>query len=303
MNKRNDFICIGAVHSDYELKLKQNYFKNRTNPINQNENLGGVAFNIAKTLSFLKEGTKLYSLNCNKNQKKEIRKNGIKFITLNKKFTKRYYAYILDKKGKMLLGLANMDNYEKIINSNVSIKVNNKNIILDLSLSNELIQKIIKKNFKNNYICVCGTSAHKIFKIKKLLNKIDLIIMNKQEAFSLTNKKTINECMNFLVSKYKKLNFIITNGKNAVNAYFNNTNYISYPPRIKIKNENGAGDALSAVFNYFYCNHYDNLESLNKSICGGALKVSDHNYSKEKYLQKIDNISRSIKYKIINKYV
>ena len=41
MNKRNNFICIGAVHSDYILKLKQNYFKNRTNPINQKENLGG----------------------------------------------------------------------------------------------------------------------------------------------------------------------------------------------------------------------------------------------------------------------
>jgi len=300
MNKRNDFICIGAVHSDYELKLKQNYFKNRTNPINQNENLGGVAFNIAKTLSFLKESTKLYSLNCNKNQKNEIKKYGIKFIPLNKKITKRYYAYIMDKKGKMILGLANMDNYEKLINSNVSIKLYNKNIILDLSLSKELIQKIINKNFKKNYICVCGTSAHKIFKIKKLLNKIDLIIMNKQEIISLTNKKTIKECMNYLVKKYKNLNFIITNGKNSVNAYINNTNYISYPPRIKIKNENGAGDALSAVFNYFYCNHFDNIESLKKSICGGALKASGHNYNNEKYLQKLDNFSRSIKYKIIN---
>ena len=27
MNKRNDFICIGAVHSDYILRLKQNYLK------------------------------------------------------------------------------------------------------------------------------------------------------------------------------------------------------------------------------------------------------------------------------------
>jgi len=300
MNKRNDFICIGAVHSDYELKLKQNYFKNRTNPINQNENLGGVAYNIAKTLSFLKEGTKLYSLNCNKNQKKEIITNGIKFIPLNKKLTKRYYAYILDKKGKMILGLANMDNYEKIINSKVSMKLNNKNIILDLSLSKELIEKIINKNYKNNYICVCGTSAHKTFKIKKILNKIDLIIMNKQETISLTNKKTIKECMIYLINKYTKLNFIITNGKFAVNAYIDSTNYLSYPPRIKIINENGAGDALCAVFNYFFCNHFDNLESLNKSICGGALKASDHNYNKEDYLQKIDNISRLIKYKIIN---
>ena len=54
MNKRNDFICIGAVHSDYILKLKQGYFKNRTNPINHQENLGGVAYNIARILSFFR---------------------------------------------------------------------------------------------------------------------------------------------------------------------------------------------------------------------------------------------------------
>ena len=30
MNKRNDFLCIGAVHSDYILKIKSNYYKNRT---------------------------------------------------------------------------------------------------------------------------------------------------------------------------------------------------------------------------------------------------------------------------------
>ena len=53
MNKRNDFICIGAVHSDYLLNLKQNYFKNRTNPIMQKEKLGGVAYNVAKKLAFL----------------------------------------------------------------------------------------------------------------------------------------------------------------------------------------------------------------------------------------------------------
>ena len=53
MNKRNDFLCIGAVHPDYIVKLKNNYFKNRTNPIKQTQSLGGVAYNIAEKLSFL----------------------------------------------------------------------------------------------------------------------------------------------------------------------------------------------------------------------------------------------------------
>ena len=71
-DNKNSFVCIGAVHNDYILQLKSKHYKNRTNPINQQKNLGGVAYNIAKILSFLNQNTKLYSLNCNILQKQEI---------------------------------------------------------------------------------------------------------------------------------------------------------------------------------------------------------------------------------------
>jgi len=299
MNKRNDFICIGAVHSDYILRLKQNYFKNRTNPINQEENLGGVAYNIAKKLSFLNQNTKLYSLNCNKEQKKEIKLQGIKFKTLNKEISQRYYTSVLNKDGKMILGLANMNNYDLLTNCKNLKNFKNKNIILDLNLSTELIKKIIDNNYMNNYICICGTSAHKVYKIKKKLKKIDTIILNKQEAFALTNKKTIKESMNYIIKQNENLNIIITNGRNSVNTYINKINFLTYPPPTKVKNENGAGDALIAIFNYFYCNSFDKFYSINKSICGGALQASGYTNNKEKYLQKLKKLSRSVKSKII----
>ena len=301
MNKRNDFICIGAVHYDYILRLKQNYFKNRTNPINQQKNLGGVAYNIANILSFLNQNVKLYSLNCNPFQKKEIRECGIKFKSLSNSIQNRYYTSVLDKNGKMVFGLANMDNYEKMIDSKFLKDHINKKIILDLNLSSVSIKKIIDINYKKNYICVCGTSAHKVYKIKNLLNKIDTIILNKQESFTLTNTKEIKDSMNYLKNKNKNLNIIITNGKNAVNACINNVDYIAYPPITKINNENGAGDALSAIFNFFF-HSIDELGSLNKSICAGSLKASGYKNDKEKYLKKIDRLSKLIKFKIIKKY-
>ena len=98
----------------------------------------------------------------------------------------------------------------------------------------------------------------------------------------------------------KLLNIIITNGKNAVNAYINQQIYLSYPPSIKINNENGAGDVLSAIFNYFYCCSFDELGSLTRSICAGTLHASGYKNNKEKYLQKLDKLSRSIKFKITN---
>ena len=300
MNKRNDFICIGAVHYDYEVKIKGNFLKNRTNPINQEKRLGGVAYNIAKLLSILKQKTKLYSLDCNLDQKKEIENSGIKFKSLTDKFRNRYYTSILDKNGKMLLGLANMEEYEKKIKCNTIKEFLNKKIIIDLNFSKELIENVINKNYKKNYICVCGTSAHKVFKIKNLLKKINTIILNKQESLNLTNKKTIKKTMEHLILQNKKLNIIITNGKYAIHAYINNIYYISYPPNIKLKNENGAGDALSAIFNYFYCLSSNGLDSLNKGISGGALMVSRYNHNNKSYLTEINKLSRLIKFKTVS---
>ena len=300
MNKRNYFICIGAVHYDYILRLKQDYYKNRTNPINQHQNLGGVAYNIAKILSFLNQNTKLYSINCNNSQKQEIKLQGIKFKSLNKEICERYYTSILDKNGKMILGLANMDNYENIINHSLIEIYKNKKIILDLNLSQKIIEDIINKNYKKNYICICGTSAHKVYKIKKFLNKIDTIILNKQESLALTKKESIIEVMNYLIKKNKQLNVIVTNGKHSVNAYINQQLYLSSPPSVKINNENGAGDALSAIFNYFYCYSFDAKNSLTRSICAGALHASGYKSNNEKYLQKLNKLSRSLKFKIIN---
>mgnify|MGYP000185488931 CR=1 FL=1 len=74
-NKRIDFICIGAVHNDYIIGLKGNYYMNRTNPINEYKTLGGVAFRIAERLSFLNVKTILYSLNCKSENKTELVKS------------------------------------------------------------------------------------------------------------------------------------------------------------------------------------------------------------------------------------
>ena len=189
-DKRNNFVCIGALHPDYVLQLKNNYFKNRTNPISHKKHLGGVAYNIASKLAFLNIKTELISLNCKPENKKWLIKNKIKFTSLTEKIYERYYTSVLNHKGEMILGLAYMDNYEKILPiSNIKNKIN-KNIIIDLNLHHKNIKSLITKYHYKNNICVCGTSSHKVYKIRHSLNKINVLILNKQESLNLTNKKT-----------------------------------------------------------------------------------------------------------------
>jgi len=300
MNKRNDFLCIGAAHLDYILRLKKSYLKNRTNPVTHQESMGGVAYNIAKILRFVDQKTELISINTSLYIKNIIKRNGIVFIKLDNEINERYYYSILDSKGIMILGLANMDIYEKSLDLKKLKEQKNKNIILDLNFSKKTIKNLIDKYCNDNYICVCGTSAHKVKKISSHLNKINTIILNKQESLHLTGKLSMKESLRYLIKCNNQLNIIITNGKNAVHGYKNKKIYICSAPKIKVNNENGAGDALSAYFNYFYCNTFDMKNSLIMGIAAGALQASGYNNNKIKYLQKINSLSKRIKIKISN---
>jgi len=297
-DKRNNFVCIGALHPDYVLQLKNNYFKNRTNPISHTKHLGGVAYNIASKLAFLNIKTELISLNCNSINKRTLIKNRIKFTSLSKKVYERYYTSILNHKGEMILGLAYMDNYEKISTISNLKKQINKNIIIDLNLHHRNIKSLITKYHYKNNICICGTSSHKVYKIRDSLTKINILILNKQESLSLTNKISIKEALQNLIEQNNKLIIIITNGKNTIFAYHNSMIYSCKPLNVKIKNENGAGDVMSALFNYYLLKLNNFNEVLAKSVVAGGLQVSGYHSDIKTYLQKIDRLSKNIKVKV-----
>ena len=299
IHKVKKFICIGAFHKDYLLHLKSNYYNNRTNPIIQKEELGGVAYRIASKLSFLNLNTELISLNCDDKYKLELKKNNIKFTSLTKEKFKRNYTAILNDKGEMILGLANMDNYEKNYPIEIIKNKKNYNIIMDLNLSSKTIVSVINKFHTKNNLCIIGTSAHKVYKIKNSLKKINTLILNKQESFNLTGRQKILDSLKFLINKNNKLKIIITNGKNLMYFYNNSLLYSCKPIKIKIKNENGAGDTMCALFNYYQDRVLNFKDLIKKSMIAGALHASGYQSNKKTYLNYIEQLSKRVKIKAI----
>tara|TARA_Y100001970_G_scaffold283255_1_gene397928 strand:- start:74 stop:982 length:909 start_codon:yes stop_codon:yes gene_type:complete len=292
--KEKNFICIGAVHVDYIFKLKKNYFRNRTNPVNIKKYLGGVGYNIAEKLASLRNNTTLISFNL-KNDQKNLKNKNINFKFINKKIFNRSYTSILNFNDEMIIGMADMECYEKnIIFPNFKADKNSI-LVFDLNFSKNNIKSLLLKYYGLNYICVCGTSAHKIYKIRNLLNKINLIILNKKESLELSKKNNIYDALKYIIKKNKKLNVIITNGKYNVTAYYNNNIYKCKPPIIKVKNENKAGDFMAAYFvNYFFKNFlYE--EALSKSIIAGSLYASGLKYNIQKYSTIINKMNKKIK--------
>ena len=291
---KNIFVCIGAIHHDYLLNLKNSIINNRSNPIIHNYRIGGVAYNVAELISIF-DKIQFYSLKITRELQNKISKNiSIKKINNNK--SDRYYLAISDKNNKFLLGLANTEIYENTKFNKIP-NIVNKFIIFDLNFSKVFIENAIRKLSQKNKIIVCATSVHKIIKIKKIINKIDIVFLNKAELFRLTNIASIENGVKKILKINNKIKIIATNSKNNV-IYGDNKSIMKIkPPKIKVKNENGAGDALAGMMLYLLSKGYNKEQILKYSVACGSYYASGKRLNSKKDLLKIKNISSQVKIK------
>jgi len=288
---KNIFVCIGAIHHDYLLNLKKNIINLRTNPIIHKNRIGGVAYNVAELISIF-ENIQFYSLKINKELQNKISKN-ISIKEIDKKISERYYIALSDKNNKFILGLANTDVYEKKIFLKIP-NITNKFIIFDLNFSKVFIENAINKLSNRNKIIVCATSIHKIIKIKKVLKKIDIFFLNKAELIKLTNISNIENGVKKILKVNKNIKIIATNSKNNV-IYADNKKIIRIkPPKVKVTNENGAGDALAGMMLYLLSKGYNKNEILKYSVSCRSYYASGKRLNFKKDLIKIKNISRKV---------
>ena len=287
----NIFVCIGAIHHDYLINLKKNIINYRTNPIIHKSRIGGVAYNVAEVISIF-EKIQFYSLSISKELRNQI-SNNITINEINKSISERYYIALSNKENKFLLGLANTDVYE----TSKYLKIPNiysKFVIFDLNFSKKYLERAIIKLSNKNKIFVCATSVHKIKKIKKVLKYIDIIFLNKAELTHLTNTSNIINGVKKIIKINKNIKIISTNSKNNV-IYANDKEIIKIkPPTIKIKNENGAGDALAGMMLFLLSKGYSINNILKNSVACGSYYASGKKLKTKKDLIKIKNISKKV---------
>ncbi len=288
---KNIFVCIGAIHHDYLLNLKKSIIYKRTNPIIHHSRIGGVAYNVAELISIF-EKIQFYSLSIDKELQNKISKN-ISIKKINNEKSDRYYVALSDKNNKFVLGLANTDVYENI-KYYKPLNIINKYIIFDLNFSKDFIENAINKLSNRNKIVVCATSVHKVLKIKTIINQIDIIFINKSELIRLTNTHSIENGVKKILKLNNKIKVIATNSNNNVIFGDNNSIIKLKPPKIQVKNENGAGDALAGMMLYLLSKGYKKEQILKYSVACGSYYANGNRLSSKKDLKKIKNISKHV---------
>jgi len=250
---------IGAANIDIITKSKSKIIPGDSNPADVRLTAGGVARNIAAMLAHHGEDVSLITAVGNDPFGSLLREscsaigiNTDNWIVKNNTSTGVYLA-ALENDGELYAGFNAITAPESIKTAEITKHkriINEADLlILDLNLSEKILAVILEMR-EEGPVMVDAVSVSKVNRIEKLLDKIDILKMNRMEAERLTGitldtKERVKQAGFNLVNRGVKRVFI-TLGMAGVCAVENKSAFFIPALPIAVKDVTGAGDAFFA---------------------------------------------------------
>jgi pseudouridine kinase len=250
---------IGAANIDIFTKSKAKVIPGDSNPAEVSLSAGGVARNIAAMLARHGEDVSLIVAIGNdplgsllRESCEDLGINTDAWIVKNNTSTGVYLA-ALENDGELYAAFNAMTAPESIrtgeITKHKELIKESDLLILDLNLTEKILASAIEMR-ENRPIMVDAVSTTKVTRIKDMLDKIDVLKLNRMEAEALTGisldtKERVRQACYHIVNQGVKRVFI-TMGMAGVCAADNNSTIFVPALPIAVRNVTGAGDAFSA---------------------------------------------------------
>ena len=124
--------------------------------------------------------------------------------------------------------------------------------------------------------------------------------MNKEELFTLTKYRNIKKSINFIISINPYINLIVSNADKKTYGYELSKLISCKPPKVKVVNENGAGDTMAGTYVYYKSKDYTLENALSLGVAAGVLHAKNKNKINLNYnsIKKICNKVKIIKEKL-----
>lgn len=251
---------VGGANIDIQGFPNSKLISHDSNPGKVKISLGGVGRNIAENLVRLGVETKLISAVGNDiygnkilDEARNIGLNMEDSLILEGQSTSTYLS-ILNETGDMQVAISHMDIFDKVTKDLIASKKyvieNSKVCIIDTNISGEVIEYMLT-SYKGVDFFLDTVSTTKCKKVKDLIGYFHTIKPNKLEAEILTGLKIekdedLKKAAEYFIDKGVK-NVFITLGKNGVFYHDGNECGKIKPPKIKVVNATGAGDAFVAA--------------------------------------------------------
>ncbi|MFY3790952.1 PfkB family carbohydrate kinase [Ureibacillus sp. MALMAid1270] len=257
--EKGTVVVVGGANVDRKFHIVEEVQYGTSNPSTISISVGGVARNIAENLGRLGHTAKLITLMGKDQDAAFIEEKSSAFVDfelvekLEEEKTGSYSA-ILNNKGDLVLGLANMAIYDSllppIIKKHEVTLLNSKCIIVDLNCPKETVEYLrdIAIN-KNIDFTIVPVSSAKMKNMPEDLNGVTYFICNLDEAETYLNKRIeqsgdYEKAIEELLKKGAE-NVVLTIGDKGV--YIGNSSGIKHLEAIKANEVNdvtGAGDAF-----------------------------------------------------------
>ena len=250
-------LIIGAQNIDLFAHAKADYVLQDSNPAKMHMAFGGVACNIASNLALLGKkvdfitvfGGDYFSRLAIQN----LQDLGIAFQeSLHiAEANNSVYLGLMDNANELFLGINDMDIVEAL---DVNFFKKKQDyiagfdvLVIDNNLSLEALAYLLP-TYAHKEIIMDAVSAKKALKLSGLLANIKLLKLNVMELDALSDKASIKEKLDDLITQGLKA-IILTNSAEEIVYQSSDSRIISKPrPIEKIANVTGAGDAFLAGF-------------------------------------------------------
>ena len=211
VNETRPIICIGAAAIDRRYFIENELVTGKSNKVTSQTSCGGVALSIAENLGRLQEDVLLMSLVGDDEEAKTIKEEMRPFMKVNEveqisAFPTGTYMEVLDNNGEMVIGLSEMDIYDRmspnwLMKRSVILK-QAQAIVVDTNCPRETTEMVIDIANQNKIPLVMVTvSPVKSQNIPLSLKGVKMFVTTQTEAelffdLKIENDEVLKEVLN-----------------------------------------------------------------------------------------------------------
>ncbi|MGG3477647.1 carbohydrate kinase [Peribacillus frigoritolerans] len=288
LREESSIVSIGGANTDRKARSNQEVRLYSSNPVKITEGCGGIARNVAESLSRLGCNTTLMTcvgddkegnwiLNETKNQGVDVSQVWILPTERTGTFTT-----LIDINGESIVSMADMNIYEKITISMFEEKwsqiVSSQAVFLDTNIPQECLSYLIKRcRDENILLFIDPVSTAKSLKLPFQLDGVELLMPNLEEAEILADMKidSIKDC-NLACEKIRQRGVrkvIIKLGDQGV--YYYSTEESGHLPPFKtdVVEVTGVGEAFASCVIYGILNEESLMSACQLGLAGASLTI------------------------------
>ncbi len=258
--KHSPVLCIGAAHWDVRSQSQKSVRKGTSNPVSVSRYAGGVAHNVAVNLCHLGSHTGLVSRwgqdVAGDALQSLLTETGLRVIPLprSENYPTATYTAVLEPSGELAFGLADMAIYDdfttEVLAPLKSDLISFPIWFVDTNLPVKTLEALANWQEGNGYIAADAVSVAKSVKLTTIIDRLNLLFCNCDEASELTGQDIRSAKEIILAGKA-----LIARGAGAVmisagseGAYlFEANGHKHFPAKsVDVVDVTGAGDSLIA---------------------------------------------------------